>query len=191
MRNLGWKVVGVEPDEQAVEMAQKNFGLYVHRGTLEQVGFSDNTMDAIVMHHTMEHFGDPIGALNECRRILKPSGRLIILTPNFKSLGHRFFKKAWFHLDSPRHLYLFSPSNLVFCAEKARLRVLAIKTTARTAYLVWAASQLMRRYGVIPAEFLKKQAFYLHLQGLPFQTVEYGLCWVRDGGEEILLIATK
>jgi len=36
MQSLGWKVVGVEPDEQAVKIAREKFGLKVYQGTLKE-----------------------------------------------------------------------------------------------------------------------------------------------------------
>jgi SAM-dependent methyltransferase len=191
MRELGWKVFGVEPDKKAVETARNHFGLTVHKGTLEEAQFPNDSMDAIVMHHVFEHFFDPIGTLKECFRILKPLGRLVIVTPNIESLGHRWFGHACFHLDPPRHLHLFSPHSLLTCAEKGKLRVLALKTISRTGREVWVNSQLIRRKGTLPGGSPGKKNLWMNFEGLLIQTIEQVLCKVIDVGEEIVLIATK
>lgn len=191
MRELGWEVAGVEPAGQAVKVAKERFGLSVYEGTLEEVNFPDDTFDAITMHQVIEHVWDPMGTLQECRRVLKSSGRLVIVTPNIKSLGDRLFREAWRGLEVPRHLYLFSPCTLRVCAEQAGLQVKHLYTTARSARWIWAASRLIHRNGILPGGSPKKQGLWLRLEGLAFQVVEHGLCWVRDAGEELVLIATK
>lgn len=191
MRDLGWEVVGVEPDGEAVRVARERFGLNVYEGTLEEVGFSDDNFDAITMNHVVEHLWDPVSTLRECRRVLKPGGKLVVVTPNIKSLGHRLFKKAWLHLDPPRHLYLFSLHTLKVCAEQAGLKILKLRTTARSARWIWVASHLIRKNGTLPGGSPGNVSWHLQLVGLLFQAIEYGLCQLKDAGEEIVLIATK
>lgn len=38
--------------------------------------------DAVVSFETVEHVGDPEGFVAECRRVLRPGGRLVMSTPN-------------------------------------------------------------------------------------------------------------
>ena len=192
MRELGWEVMGVEPDGQAVEIARERFGLSVHEGTLKEAYFPNDTFDAITMNHVIEHIWGPISTLQECRRVLKPGGRLVVVTPNIESLGHRLFGEAWRGLEVPRHLYFFSARTLRVCAEQAGLRILQLRTTARSARWMWAASLLIRRDGVLPGGSPQKQGLWLRLEGLAFQAVEHGLCAVRDNaGGELVLIAMK
>lgn len=191
MRELGWEVVGVEPDGQAVKVAREHFGLDIYEHTLEEAGFRDGAFDAITMNHVIEHVWDPIGILHECRRVLKPGGTLVVVTPNVESLVHRLFREASFHLDPPRHLYLFSRRTLMACAEQAGLNVMNVRTTAGRAHSTWAASRLIRRNGTLPGASLERQGLRLQLEALAFQAVEHALCHVMDAGEEVILIATK
>jgi len=191
MRSLGWEVVGVETDEKAVEVGRKRFGLDIHQGTLEEVDFPPESMDAIVMHHVIEHVVDPIGTLKECCKILKPLGRLVLITPNVESLGHQLFKKACVHLDPPRHLHLFAPHTLRSCAEKAGLQILELRTLARRASWTWATSSFIRRSGRLPGGILKNQGVWLCLEGLAFYATETLFCLIKNVGEEVLLISTK
>lgn len=191
MRYLGWEVMGVEPDEEAVKVAHEQFGLSVYKGTLEEAGFPDDMFDAITMNHVIEHVFDPISTFKEVLRVLKHGGRLVVLTPNVESLGHRLFGKAWFHLDPPRHLHLFSPYTLQTCFEQAGLMAFQLRTTACSARWIWVASRFIQRNGFLPAGSPSKQGLWLRLEGLIFQGVEHGLCWMRNAGEEVVLIATK
>lgn len=191
MQDLGWEVVGVEPDGQAVKAARACLGLSVYEGTLEEAGFPEDSFDAITMNHVIEHVWDPISTLRECRRVLKVGGRLVVITPSIWSLGARLFSKAWLPWEPPRHLFLFSPRTLQECAEQAGLRVLKLWTTARSAHWICSASYSIRRNGTLPGGLLQRQSLWLQFAGFVFQLVEYGLCWVTDAGEEIVLIATR
>lgn len=191
MHELGWEVVGVEPDAQAVKIAQDQFGLNVYEGLLEEVGFPDDTFDAVTMNHVVEHLHDPISTLRECQRVLKKSGQLVMVTPNIESLGHRLYRVAWRGLEVPRHLFLFSPRTLRVCVERSGLQVIELRTTARSARWMWVASNLIRRKGTLPGGSPKEPGLRLRLEGLAFQAVEYGLCMVRDTGEDIVMMASK
>ena len=44
--------------------------------------------------------------------MLRPGGRLVMITPNVAGYGHRTFGGDWIGLDAPRHLHLFNRKNL-------------------------------------------------------------------------------
>ncbi len=46
------------------------------------IGIADNSYDLVVHSDTLEHIPNPILALRECRRILKPGGHLIYTVPS-------------------------------------------------------------------------------------------------------------
>jgi 2-polyprenyl-3-methyl-5-hydroxy-6-metoxy-1,4-benzoquinol methylase len=107
MQQRDWQVEGIDFDENAVNVAVQR-GLRVHCNSLEQHGFPDNYFDAVTSNHLIEHVPDPVQLLVECARILKPGGKLVILTPNNASFTHRIFKQDWRGLEPPRHLHIFS-----------------------------------------------------------------------------------
>ncbi len=191
MRQLGWKVAGIEPDGEAVSVACEKFGLEVFQGSLEKARFADGHFDAITMNHVIEHVPDPIELLKECRRVLKPGGKLVLVTPNIKSLGHHVFGEYWRGLEVPRHLSLFSPHALRACAESANMDVQDLRTTAKGAPWFWAASSLIRRDGVLPGGSPERQGAWPRLQGLAFLVREHGLRGPGETGEEIVIVATS
>lgn len=73
MQQKGWKVTGLDFDEGAVSNA-RNKGLDVRQGQLSSQGFADESFDAVVMSHVIEHVPSPVELLAECRRILKKGG---------------------------------------------------------------------------------------------------------------------
>jgi len=107
MAKLGWGVEGVDFDPAAVKSAS-NRGLTVHFGSVESQKYPADSFDAINMNQVIEHVPDPVGTVTECFRILKPGGRLVLVTPNAASLSHRYFKQSWRGLEQPRHLHIFT-----------------------------------------------------------------------------------
>ena len=51
-------------------------------GDLAALPFADRSFDLIICKHVLEHLEHPPAAVRELARILRPSGRMIILTPN-------------------------------------------------------------------------------------------------------------
>jgi SAM-dependent methyltransferase len=64
--------------------------------------FSDNSADEILASHVIEHLDDPLAAIMEMRRILKPGGKMTIKVPHVlgpfaMTIGHyHYFGSAWF-----------------------------------------------------------------------------------------------
>jgi 2-polyprenyl-3-methyl-5-hydroxy-6-metoxy-1,4-benzoquinol methylase len=189
MRQLGWDVVGIEPDGEAASVAHEKLGLEVFHGSLEEAKFPEGHFDAITMNHVIEHAIDPVGLLKECHRILRPSGKLVAVTPNIKSLGRHMFSDAWLHWDPPRHLFLFSSQALRASAERAGLVIHELRTTAKGARWIWVASSFIKQDGVLISVSPETPGPSLRLQGLAFQLVEH--VDRSDAGEELVLTATR
>ncbi len=192
MRGLGWDVVGVEPDGQAVNVGRKEFRLEIYEGTLHEAGFPDDRFDAITMSHVIEHASDPIDLLKECRRVLKRQGRLVVVTPNLDSLAHMVFQESCRNLELPRHFFLFSHRSLKACSERAGLSIVGLRTTTRTSALIWRASKSIQKYGKLPGGCSENMSWAEHLRGLMFHLREQIAALRRKTvGEELVLIATK
>jgi SAM-dependent methyltransferase len=192
MKSRGWDVAGVDFDAKAIATAKRKHGLNLHHGDLAQVNFPGDKFDAITLNHVIEHVPLPLDLLAECRRILKPGGRLIVVTPNSVSMGHQWFGRHWKGLDPPRHLHIFSPGNLAGSARRAGFHILRADSTAAHADIIAGASYSIRdhpkcRVPAQPAPNLPRT-----LKALLFQFREQ--VQVRKGveaGEEVVLICAK
>jgi SAM-dependent methyltransferase len=147
MRVLGWQVEGQETDADAAAYAQREHGLVVHVGLLHELDLPAASFDAITLSHVIEHVHDPVSVLGECRRLLKPEGRLIALTPNIASYGHRQFGVNWVALEPPRHLTLFTPATLAEVAKRAGFAQAQVQTTQVRAQFIHIASSDIQRSG--------------------------------------------
>jgi SAM-dependent methyltransferase len=106
-----------------------------------------DAFDAVTLCHAIEHLPDPARALGAVHRMLRPGGRLAILTPNARSLGHRWFRSSWFALDPPRHVCVFTPAALSRLLAAADFRVTYAVTSQRGAAPILTASRTIRRTG--------------------------------------------
>ena len=106
LADLGFEVHGVEISERAVRGADSRASIRI-ADDLAAAGYDAESFDQIVIWHVLEHLRDPRATLMECRRLLKPGGRLVVAVPNFSSWQARFGAAGWFHLDAPRHLFHF------------------------------------------------------------------------------------
>lgn len=87
---LGWTVMGVEAEEAAVERARaRKISAHVHDVEGSRLPFGDGTVDCVFAGEVIEHLIDTDHFLGECRRVLRPGGRLVLTTPNLASLENR------------------------------------------------------------------------------------------------------
>ncbi|MGH7323066.1 MAG: class I SAM-dependent methyltransferase [Candidatus Rokuibacteriota bacterium] len=191
MRTLGWDARGIDVDEGGLAVARQHFGVPVTQGTLAEARFPAHSFDAVTLHHVIEHVPDPVDVLRECGRILQPGGRIVVVTPNIESLGHRLFRTRWLGLDVPRHLQLFSTGNLRIAAELAGLVVESMSTATRQAFLIGLSSLHLVRAGVLPGARPPRIGPGQWLIGAAFQALEHTLSRVAPLGEEIVMIATR
>lgn len=69
---------------------------------------SDNSADVVLCHHTLEHLAEPVAALHELHRVLKPGGRLVLHVPWEREVCY-----ASYHPDEPNHhLYTWNAQTL-------------------------------------------------------------------------------
>jgi SAM-dependent methyltransferase len=146
MQDLGWEVEGVDFDASAVARARAK-GLKVHLGTLSDKRFPSGTFDAVVGSHFIEHVQEPAETLNECHRVLKPGGTLVLITPNADGWGRRFYGRDWRGLEPPRHLYIFTLSALAVICRRAGLDVVECRSVTRANGILKESRRLRREDG--------------------------------------------
>lgn len=125
--SAGWDVEGVEVSTAAADYANRVLGVRVRRAKLEDVGFGPDTFDVVTLLDTIEHLGDPDRAMAEIFRIMKPGGRLILNTPDLRSLSRRVLGKSWAVLTPAEHLQYYTARTLRRTLEKAKFRVVGVR----------------------------------------------------------------
>src|SRR5262249_20591793 len=94
-RDRGFAVTGVEMSKWASEHARSQYGLDVRCARLEDLALPADGFDVAVMADVIEHLTEPRRTLAEVRRLLKPGGRLLLLTPDVGSLAARIAGQRW------------------------------------------------------------------------------------------------
>ena len=75
--------VGVDPD--APSLTEHRAGsMPVIRGLGETLPFANEAFDLVVCVWVLEHLADPARTLSEVRRVLRPGGHFVFLTPNVR-----------------------------------------------------------------------------------------------------------
>ena len=107
-------VVAVDPSPEFLRLARKRTAdavvpVSLLRGSAEQVPFADAVFDAIVMTWTLCSIPNPMAALTEMRRVLRPGGRLIFvehgLSPEIRtSRWQRRLTPYWKRISGGCHL---------------------------------------------------------------------------------------
>jgi 2-polyprenyl-3-methyl-5-hydroxy-6-metoxy-1,4-benzoquinol methylase len=189
-RDHGWQVEGQEVDAKAARSAREGHGLTIHEGLIADLDLEAESYDAVVMSHVIEHVHDPVGLLTEARRLLKPQGILTVTTPNAIGLGHRTFGAHWYGLDSPRHLFLFSPLTLDATARRAGFNDLRIWTTSANASTMATSSLAIQTVGRV--DMSARPTMDRLLAGTAFQLwAQQYLRFDPNSGDECVLQATK
>lgn len=186
---LGWKTMGIEVDPTAAEVARER-GLDVRVGDIISHRFDGESFDAIVMNHVIEHLHAPLAVLTECKRVLRPGGHLVLVTPNTSSWLHRVFGRSWMPLDPPRHLYLFSSQSLTRLVSEVGFEVNECRSSVRDADGVYAGSDAISRVGT--HRMGKPVSFPARLRAAAVLLVEWmALMFDDKAGEEIVLTGVK
>lgn len=196
MRELGWEVVGIEQDPVAASLAGKEYGISVFSGSLDDFPIEAEAFDVVTMDHVIEHLHDPMKSLEKVYKILKPGGYFALLTPNIESYGHIKFTDSWLHLDPPRHIYLYCIESIHKLINEIGFQLINSRTLSSSAWWVWIASNVIKRFGKIEGGDLSIQDlnFISKLRGMSFELMEEILRLNSDQknhGEEIYILAQK
>jgi 2-polyprenyl-3-methyl-5-hydroxy-6-metoxy-1,4-benzoquinol methylase len=129
-RSVAWaekyrlaSITGIDVNPAYIDVANrfaksKSIHADFHLAFGESLPFESESFDAILSFDVLEHVQSPVATLAECRRVLKPGGRLYLVFPSYwQPIEH--------HLSLVTHApglqYLFSGDTLV----KAYNRILA------------------------------------------------------------------
>ena len=76
------QVIGIDFSSRPLPVAQQR-GLTVLQGGGDALPFADAEFDLVALLDTVEHIPDELGVFQECARVLKPGGKLIVTVPAF------------------------------------------------------------------------------------------------------------
>jgi len=100
---------------------------------------TDSRFDLILALNVIEHVANPAGVFRSFAGILTENGKVVIQTPNTKTLDRYIFQNSyWGGYHCPRHWVLFNKENLPLAVRGSGLRASQIRYTQGASQ--WAAS---------------------------------------------------
>jgi len=107
--------------------ACKDKNLDVFNQDVTMIDFKGKKFDVITLWHVLEHLSNPRDVFGRLKNILSDDGIIIVQTPNPRSLGFRYGRENWFHLDSPRHLNIFDKKSVNYLCKLSGLKIVRVK----------------------------------------------------------------
>lgn len=119
-QSLGFEVevADINPEAASMAGAEFPFHLLAPNGSLD---IPSNLFDVVLFKSVIEHLHDPFPLLHEIRRILRPGGILICLTPDWKSNVDIFF-------DAVGHVQPYTSRSLRLTLEIAGFQISSVDT---------------------------------------------------------------
>lgn len=162
------------PTERVVSVDQAIMGLYDApepriAGTLEHLPIQAGFARTIVAAEVLEHTGDPLAALAECRRIARLDARLLLSVPTLplapaEALYHRLRINEW---PSASNLALWDPEH------ERRYRLDGLMT--QLAQAAWEPVEVVPLFGTATTALLYfGEPIMQRLTGRRFQLAHYG-----------------
>ena len=135
MQSGGWQVTGLEPDATAAKQALLKYNIQLQPAD-NMYTLGSHQFDAITMWHVLEHVHDLHGYFKRFSEMLQTNGVLVIAVPNYTSTDATIYGKNWAALDTPRHLYHFSPASMELLADTHGFSLVAKKAMWFDAFYV-------------------------------------------------------
>ncbi len=142
-----WLVEGIDMSAYAVEAGRQQ-GLTIHHGTVQSCDLEPGSYDLALMIATIEHLDDPFTVLRSVRHLLKPGGKVVIVTDNTDTLDFKLFhQRHWGGYHFPRHWNLFSPETVKRLAKKVDMEVASLSTIVSPVNWVYSIRNLLDDWG--------------------------------------------
>jgi len=154
-KNDGWEIIGVEPSDRAKNIAKEKGISFVE----EISALESNSLDVITMWHVLEHVPNLEHQIQELKRLLKPTGTLIVAVPNYKSFDAGHYETFWAAYDVPIHFWHFSKKSIQLLFERVDMKLEKILPMKFDSFYV---SLLSEKYKTGKMNYIK--AFFIGLK---------------------------
>ncbi len=104
----GWlKLTVVDVDDYNFQVFKNKYGFNVLKCDIssEKLSLEDSSQGAVICFHLIEHLLAPDNLIKEARRILRPGGKMFIVTPDWR----KQFKTFW---RDPTHLHPYDKESI-------------------------------------------------------------------------------
>ncbi|MBN1788213.1 MAG: class I SAM-dependent methyltransferase [Sedimentisphaerales bacterium] len=163
IRNLGWDVTGVEPEDGTYQIARDEYKLNIINSTFQDAGLEESSFDVVIMLHVIEHLFDPKTGLQQIAKLIRPGGFLVLETPRFDTIWFRLMKSKERSVIRG-HYYYFTRKTIQDLAIQAGFEVVQLDSVGRTVTLdrlCFYAAKFINSEGI--TRFITRFSDKLHL----------------------------
>jgi 2-polyprenyl-3-methyl-5-hydroxy-6-metoxy-1,4-benzoquinol methylase len=143
---LGWKCFGVEPSEQARQVAKQFNDLDLY-SSMDEIG--ERNFSIITLWHVLEHIPNLGETILKLKNLLITSGCVIIAVPNHNSFDAKHYKQFWAGYDVPRHLYHFNKESLISIMKSKNFELINTRPMIFDSFYVSLLSEKYKRNNFI------------------------------------------
>jgi SAM-dependent methyltransferase len=135
---------GIEVSRFAAGIARHTYQTRIVNSCIEQTCFPRDQFDVITMWDVIEHLREPVIALSEAGRILKPGGFCFISTDDVNNWLVKLMGDKWWAIAPPLHLCHFSKQSIRIAAQHAAgFDICEIRKDER----VYKVNEIIRHFG--------------------------------------------
>jgi SAM-dependent methyltransferase len=104
--------------------------------------------DLVLLHHALERQPSPCAFAQQVRTLVRPGGRIAIVTPNTHSASFGLFGgRHWAGYDFPRHVALFGPRQIQRLAQETRMELTSVATVTGVDLWLRSTHQFLTDWG--------------------------------------------
>jgi SAM-dependent methyltransferase len=123
------RVIGIEPTPEMAQACRER-GVEVIEKRIEDVTNEVQSATIVSAFEVIEHLFEPRLFLEQCRRLVKPGGLLVLTCPNGQGFDISLLGSLSWAID-PEHVNLFNPTSLSLLVEQCGFDVLEVTTPGR------------------------------------------------------------
>ncbi|MEI8349018.1 MAG: glycosyltransferase [Candidatus Omnitrophota bacterium] len=125
LNKLGYRCIGIEPDECTVQWVRKNTGLDIRGGFFPHVDLPP--CDLFLAFDVLEHAPEPEIFMRGVARLLRPGGTAIIQAPTDRSDSRPPFGRCFRDtFDDTEHLFIYTDQAMKELAKRSGLYVVSL-----------------------------------------------------------------
>lgn len=144
LQGYGFQAIGLDISRAALGHAKTQSAVC---GALPRTPFADSSFDGVLLLDVIEHIRNPLDALCELYRLLRPGGVAIVTTPNVNSIMRPLMGKKWHGLQDPTHVLFYSYFSLAHLLRAAGLQPVAWRTVSHSLPLLGSILEKFKTAG--------------------------------------------
>jgi 2-polyprenyl-3-methyl-5-hydroxy-6-metoxy-1,4-benzoquinol methylase len=129
----GFYPVGIDPAEDAVNYVREKLKFPVFQASFPDIPptrrLEPESFDALTLWFVIEHFRNPLKALGEANRLLKPGGVLAFSTPSSRGISCRKSRRKFLAGSPEDHWTIWNPRSARFILEQTGFTLVQVLST--------------------------------------------------------------